>query len=134
MDQTIQVNHCGGDRFDITARGHHLQVDQPTADGGTGAAPTPTDLFVASMASCVAFYCRRFLVRHRMCDQGLRVTAEFSLAERPARVGQIRLSIRLPGPVPAERRAALLAVASHCTVHNSLERPPAVSIALDAGD
>jgi uncharacterized OsmC-like protein len=52
------------------------------------------------------------------------------MADRPARVGEINVSIEVPEGVPHERRAALLAVASHCTVHNTLEDPPAVSIDL----
>ena len=36
----------------------------------------------------------------------------------------------VPDGLPAERRDALLAVASHCTVHNTLELPPDVRITL----
>jgi putative redox protein len=36
----------------------------------------------------------------------------------------------VPGGIPAERRAALLAVASHCTVHNTLRQQPGIAIDL----
>lgn len=130
MDRVICVEHREGDLFDIDIRGHHLQADQPMADGGTDRAPTPTELFVAGLASCIAFYARRFLARHGLPDDELRVEAAYAMAERPARVGQVKLSIRVPDGVPAERWAALLAVASHCTVHNSLVQPPEISIEL----
>jgi putative redox protein len=56
--------------------------------------------------------------------------AEFTMAaDRPARVGAVRLRIAAPD-VPADRQAALLAVASHCTVHNTLRQEPDVTIAL----
>jgi putative redox protein len=42
----------------------------------------------------------------------------------------IRVDLRLPHGIPAERLDALLAVASHCTVHNSLVAQPEVTIAL----
>lgn len=48
----------------------------------------------------------------------------------PTRVDEITVSIDLPHGVPEERRPALLAVASHCTVHNSLHDRPLVSINL----
>ena len=35
-----------------------------------------------------------------------------------------------PTELPAERRDAFLAVASHCTVHNTLTQPPNIEIAL----
>jgi putative redox protein len=132
MERTVRVDHKGGDLFEIAVRQHLLHVDQPTEDGGSDAAPTPTEMFVASLASCVAFYVRRFLSRHDLPTEGLSVTAQFAVAEHPTRVGEVRLSIQIPDGVPDDRRAALLAVASHCTVHNSLEQPPAVTIQLSA--
>jgi putative redox protein len=131
MERAIRVDHKGGDLFEIAVRQHVLHVDQPIEDGGSDAAPTPTEMFVASLASCVAFYVRRFLLRHDLPTDGLAVTALFSMSEHPARVGEIQLSIQIPG-VPEDRRAPLLAVASHCTVHNSLEHPPVVTIGLAA--
>jgi len=51
-------------------------------------------------------------------------------AHRPARIGTVRLGVRLPSDVPPSRQAALLAVASHCTVHNTLHHPPDIAIEL----
>ena len=51
---------------------------------------------------------------------------------RPARVGAVRLRITVPGGVPPQRTGALLAVASHCTVHNTLTAPADVAITLAA--
>lgn len=127
---TITVHHVAGDQFAIHTRIHTMTVDQPVADGGDDAAPTPTELFVASLASCVAFYARRYLARHGLPEHGLAVSATYEMASRPARVGGVSISLTLPDGVPAERRESLLAVASHCTVHNTLAEPPTVSIAL----
>ena len=127
----IDVGYVGGDVYAITVRGHTLLTDQPFADGGRDAAPTPTELLAASLTSCVAFYVGRYLRRHALDATGLAVTGEFSMAQdRPARVGSVQLRIDVPGGVPPERRDALLAVASHCTVHNTLRQPPDVSITL----
>ncbi|HET6818103.1 MAG TPA: OsmC family protein [Mycobacteriales bacterium] len=126
----IQVRHEWNDRFSIDVRGHRLYVDQPEGDGGDDTAPTPTELLVASLASCVAFYARRYLSRHGLSEEGLVVSAEYTLSSRPARVGHIDVQLTLPDTISADRRAALLAVASHCTVHNSLIEGPMVRIAL----
>ena len=127
----VAVRHVDGGAYAITARGHQVLTDQPAADGGSDAAATPTELLVASLASCVAFYAGRYLLRHGLDRAGLAVAAEFDMAAgRPARVGAIRLRITVPGGVPAQRTDALLAVASHCTVHNTLRQQPDVSIEL----
>lgn len=128
--EAIEVTHETGDRFVMSVRRHEVSVDQPRGLGGEDTAPTPTELFVASLASCVAFYARRYLARHDLPDEGLQVRAAFTLAKNPARVGSVRVELRLPDGVPPERSQALLAVASHCTVHNSLAEPPEIRIEL----
>ncbi|MHB8682672.1 MAG: OsmC family protein [Acidimicrobiales bacterium] len=128
MIQRVEVDHVRGDRFEITVGRHVLHVDQPCAEGGEDSAPTPTELFVAALASCVAFYVRRYLTRHGLPTTGLRVEASAVMAQRPARVAEIDLQVRVPAAVPEERMAGLLAVASHCTVHNTLDDPPVVRI------
>ncbi|WP_078629313.1 OsmC family protein [Streptomyces sp. 142MFCol3.1] len=129
----LEVTPMDGDAYAVDVRGHRLVVDQPKEAGGTDTAPTPVELFVASLATCVAFYAGRYLQRHGLPHAELRVRTEFTMAaDRPARVGSIRLVIVPPPALPTDRRAALLAVASHCTVHNTLHELPAISMELGA--
>ena len=131
VDQTtMRVTYDAGDRFTIDVRGHRVVVDQPPAIGGDDLGPTPTELFVASLASCVAFYARRYLDRHRLDATGLTVEIAYRMATKPARVGAVELRIVVPGGVPQERRAGLLAQAGHCTVHTSITTPPDIAITL----
>jgi organic hydroperoxide reductase OsmC/OhrA len=55
MSNELFVRHLDGDRFAINIRGHQIHVDQPIDAGGEDTAPTPTELFIAGLASCVAF-------------------------------------------------------------------------------
>ena len=126
----MTVRHLDGDRFAIDVRDHRLTVDQPLDDGGQDTGATPTELFVASLASCVAHYARGYLARHKLPTAGLAVTAEYTMGPRPPRVTDIRVDVDVPDGVPAERLGGLLAVASHCTVHNTLAHPPAITVAL----
>jgi uncharacterized OsmC-like protein len=127
----LDVRFCAGQSYEVAVGRHRIVVDQPTDVGGEDAGPTPTELFVASLASCVAFYAGRYLSRHGVRPDGLGVAATFELsAGRPNRVAVIRLEVRVPEDLPADRRPALLAVVSHCTVHNSLTTPPDVTIDL----
>jgi uncharacterized OsmC-like protein len=78
----------------------------------------------------VAFYARRYLARHRLPTAGLSVTADYTMGTRPARVADVTVDIQVPEGVPPARHDALLAVASHCTVHNTLTDHPTVTMAL----
>ena len=129
--QQVDVRFVAGESYEVAVRGHRVLVDQPADAGGQDVAPTPTELFVGSLAACVAFYAGRYLTRHGYSRDGLAVSADFDMAtDRPARVSVIRLAVRVPTDLPADRRPALRAVVLHCTVHNSLIAPPSVDIDL----
>ena len=125
----IEVLREAGVRFDADIRGHRLVFDQPIAGGGSDLGPTPTEVFVASLAGCVAYYATRFLERHAQQSDGLRVRVEFGMTSHPSRVGSIELVLTVPN-LPEALRAPLLAVAEHCTVHNSMRLTPEVHIAI----
>ena len=127
----MDVRFVAGESYEVSVRGHRVLVDQPADAGGQDTGATPTELFVASLATCVAFYAGRYLTRHGYSRDGLAVSAGFDMAsDRPARVSSIRLTVRAPADLPADRRPALQAVVSHCTVHNSLAYPPPIAIDL----
>jgi putative redox protein len=127
MSNELSVRHLVGDRFAINIRGHQIHVDQPLDAGGEDTAPTPTELFIAGLASCVAFYARRYLARHNIDPAGLAVTASFTIGGRPTRVTDVTVRLTPPPALPTERCDAFYAVATGCTVHHTLE-PPAMAI------
>ena len=120
----ISVRHEAADRFRIVVRGHEVVVDQP---GSGDAGPTPTELFVASLAACAGFYARRFLARHGVADGELGVTADFTWSADHSRVTAIALRLETPRGIPDDLRPALQRVLDHCTVHESLRLVPAVT-------
>jgi putative redox protein len=128
----VDVTYLDGEAYEIGVRNHRMRVDQPERDGGADQAATPTELFVGSLAACVAFYAGRYLARHGFDREGLHVHADFTMAtDRPARVIGIRVTVRPPADFPADRVPAMLAVASHCTVHNSITNEPDITISVE---
>jgi uncharacterized OsmC-like protein len=130
----LTVVHEYGDRYDIAIRGHSVVTDQPVSAGGYDEGPTPTELFAASLAGCVAFYVGRFLRRHGRLGEAFEVECDFTMSEgQPARVQAIDLRVVIRADIDAELRDAVDRVARHCTVHNSLVQTPEVSIAIETG-
>ncbi|MFD0274225.1 OsmC family protein [Kitasatospora sp. NPDC127111] len=127
----VEAHGLRGDAYAITARDHLLTVDQPLDGGGTDTGPTPVELLVAALAGCVAHYAGRYLDRHGIPRDGLRVTADRAMAhDRPTRIASIDIGLSVPG-LPPERVEALLAVVSHCTVHTTLQHPPELTISME---
>ncbi|WP_432072749.1 OsmC family protein [Streptomyces wuyuanensis] len=124
----VAVVPLSGDAFEVTVRGHALRIDQPLGEGGQDTGPTPVEMFVASLATCVAHYAGRFLDRHGLDRGALRVTADHTMAaDRPARVATLTVDVHVP-ELPPARAGALEAVASHCTVENTLQHPPTLML------
>jgi len=128
----VEVTHIADQAFAVFVRDHELTVDQPVESGGDNDGPTPVELFVASLVSCVAYYAGRFLQRHHLPYEHLRVKADFTMADAPpARVTSVSMRILLPTELSAARQKALRAVVDHCTVHNTLRQPPDVTVEFD---
>src|SRR6266545_3220659 len=120
----IDVWYARGDRFLVQVRDHHVVVDQPRSLGGDDMGPTPTELFVASLAACVGFYAERFLRHHDLPAEDVKVEADYEMSpDRPSRVGSIALRVNVPSDLSSEIRRAIEVVLDRCTLHSTLKRP-----------
>jgi len=54
MDMTITI--ADGKKVNAEFKGHVFNTDQPPEAGGQGSAPSPFDLFWASIGTCAGFY------------------------------------------------------------------------------
>jgi putative redox protein len=111
----------------VTVRGHELTVDEPAEDGGKDTGPTPTELLLASLASCYTLaLC--WAAKHRNLPLGdVRVTANGTYDG--LKFGRIRLEVR--GDLPPGEEAALLRDASRvCYVSNTLTPGVPVDVTL----
>lgn len=107
--------------------GTAVHTDQPVEDGGSGTAPTPLDLFIASLATCAGVYVEDFC-NHRGIPTDritLHQAAEFELApDGKHRLARVSLRIDLPADFPEKYRSAVVRVAELCTVKRIILDPP----------
>ena len=111
----------------VTVRGHELTVDEPAEDGGKDTGPTPTELLLASLASCYTL-ALRWAAKHRNLPLGdIKVTANGSYDG--LKFGRIRLEVR--GDLPPGEEAALLRDATRvCYVSNTLTPATPIDVTL----
>src|SRR6266545_600689 len=70
------------------------------------------------------------VIRDHIDAEGLSVEASYERDTKPARVAGIEINLQVPPGLSPARREALLAVAGHCTVHNSITIPPTITLGL----
>ncbi|MGV9254593.1 OsmC family protein [Streptomyces sp. NPDC003697] len=128
-----QVRPVAGDAYAIRVRGHVLTVDLPQSEGGKDTAPTPVELLVSSVAAGVAQHAGRYLGRHGLDRDGLRVSARFrTTADRPARVAGIELTVVAPS-LPEDRLPAFRAAVSRSAVGTTPAWRPRTSLEIRSG-
>ena len=124
----VSVEHLGDLQFEIRARSHTIDCDQPIENGGYDEGMTPPELFLAALGSCAAFYAADYLRREKLATGGtcVRVTAE--RVKNPPRLANFRIEVDLPLEVDGQHRAGVEEAIHRCLIHNTLLHPPQMTI------
>ncbi len=126
----MKVAYKGGKRFMVTTRGQQLLVDQPLEEEGTDKGMTPPEVFVASLATCMGAYVLNYCKNIGINPNDMILSLEWEKASNPARIGSITVDIKLPKIKAKDRQQAIIKVAEHCLVHNTILTPPRITINL----
>jgi uncharacterized OsmC-like protein/fermentation-respiration switch protein FrsA (DUF1100 family) len=116
-------------RQEVKVGVHHLVADEPVADGGTDAGPTPYGLLLAALGTCSAMTMRLYADRKGWPLAGTRVRLRHSRDHEAdcencvagdARIERIDRELELLGPLTEAQRLRLAEIADHCPVHRTL--------------
>jgi ribosomal protein S12 methylthiotransferase accessory factor len=122
----MTITFPGGDRVEAEFDGFTVKTDQPP----NASAPSPFELFLASVGTCAGVYVLNFLHQRSLPTEGLRIQESI---ERGADglVTLISLEVQLPAGIPEKYRPAIIRAAQACTVKKHLAYPPEIEIHLD---
>src|ERR1035437_6455672 len=95
----IIVTLPGGRRVDAQVGGHVVHTDQPKDNGGEDVAPSPFDMFLASLGTCAGIFVQGFCAKRGLPFEGIRII------ERPTFgpdgvLASVELDIELPPSFP----------------------------------
>jgi putative redox protein len=128
-ERTVHSHWAGGLRAEVMAGEHRIVVDEPESVGGTGLGPQPTELLLASVASCftiaLAFCARKRGVE--LEDVDVAVTGRYD----GPRFVAFRIAVRASGPDNGELTALLRAAERVCYVTRTLASAPTVEVVLE---
>lgn len=125
-DRTVQSRWEGGLRAAVHAGGFELTVDEPESVGGTDQGPQPTDLLLASVASCFTLAVAYSAAKRDIALEGLDVgvTGRYD----GPRFSGLRIEVRANRPAGDELARLVSAAERVCYVTNTLRRPPEIEI------
>jgi len=116
-------------RQEVRLGAHHLVADEPAADGGTDAGPTPYGLLLAALGTCSGMTMRLYADRKGWPLAGTRVRLRHSrdhaadcehCVAGDARIERVDRELELLGPLTEAQRVRLAEIADHCPVHRTL--------------
>jgi ribosomal protein S12 methylthiotransferase accessory factor len=124
----MEVAFPGGKKVIALYKGFIIETDQPEHAGGSGSAPSPFDLFLASIGTCVGYYVLSFCQERNLSTEGLKLDLDTQWDQKTGLVGKINIEIRLPAAFPEKYREAVRRAAELCAVKKHLQDPPQFEI------
>lgn len=124
----VTIEHLGDVQFEVHARQHTIECDQPEQNGGFDEGMTPLELMLASLGTCAGYYAAQYLRKKGLAKEGTRVRVYADKKQSPARLDDFRIEIDLPVAIGAEHRKGVEDAVHHCPIHNTLQHPPKISI------
>jgi len=122
----MRISFPGGKQVQAEYRGFTIQTDQSQTSGGTGLAPSPFDLFLASIGTCTGYYVMAFCQKRNIPTNEIELTLDMVRNEERHMLERIDISISLPEGFPERYVAACVKSAEQCTVKRHLQEPPEI--------
>ena len=126
MDRTVTSVWEAGLRCRVRAGAYEIVVDEPESVGGTDRGPQPTELFLASVASCFTLAMSFSATRRGAVLESLTVDAT-GVYDGP-RFSSVRITVRAAGPAGDELERLVSDAQRVCYVTNTLRSAPEIEI------
>ena len=124
----MEVYFNGNKKVNAKWNGHDIQTDQPEKGGGEGSAPSPFDLFLASIGTCTGIYVKNFCDQRNIPSDNIKVIQKLNFNQSTRLIDKIDVEIQLPEDFPDKYRDAVVKAAEKCTVKRHLQDPPEIAV------
>jgi len=120
----MEITFDGGKVITAHTHGHSIRTDQPIDNGGANIAPTPFDLFMASIGTCAGIYVKSFCDNRKIPTDGFKIIQTSEFNEETGLPVNIKIDIQVPATFPEKYKNSLINVAELCKVKKSIANPP----------
>jgi ribosomal protein S12 methylthiotransferase accessory factor len=120
----IEVKFLGNKKVNAIINNFEIKTDQPVAAGGDGTAPTPYDLFLASLAACAGIFAISFFQTRNLNTDGFEMYMDVSWDKEKHKLGKVSINMKLPKDFPEKYIPALKNAVELCSVKRTIMDPP----------
>ena len=120
----MEITFAGGKKVNATYKGHIHKTDQPVIAGGENSAPSPYELFLASIGTCAGIYVKSFCDQRNLPTDNIRLIQSLEISPETKLPSKIRIEIQVPADFPEKYKEAVVKAAELCTVKRTLANPP----------
>jgi putative redox protein len=124
----MEITFEGGKVVTAHSHGHIIKTDQPVSGGGQNSAPSPFELFLASIGTCAGIYVKSFCDNRKIPTENIKIIQSAEYDEETGLPVHIQLDIKLPPDFPEKYREAVISVAELCKVKKSMATPPVFEV------
>lgn len=124
----MEIRFPGGKKIEALFDNEIVKTDQPITDGGSGSAPSPFSLFLASIGTCSGYYVLSFCQKNNIPTEKITLRIHFLRNPTTHLIENIQIDIRVPPEFPMKYKKAVIKAAELCTVKRHLEQPPQIHI------
>jgi len=110
------------------SHGHIIRTDQPLDNGGGDTAPSPFELFMASLGTCAGIYVKSFCDNRQIPAENIKIIQTTEYNKETGLPTLVKIDIKLPPDFPEKYKASILHVAGLCKVKKSIVNPPVFEI------
>jgi putative redox protein len=119
----ILITLPGGRRVDAAIGSRVLRTDQPRGNGGEDSAPSPFDLFLASLGTCAGIFVQGFCAGRGLPTGDIRIRENVEF-DAQGTLQTVRLELELPPDFPEHYRQALIRTVDQCSVKRAIQAQP----------
>jgi len=123
----IVVTLAGNRRVDALVGAHRLHTDQPRDNGGDDTAPSPFQLFLASLGTCAGIFVQGFCARRNIPFEEIRIRQRADIDSAGTLRG-VALEVELPPGFPERYREALIRAVEQCSVKRAIQAQPSFTV------
>ena len=124
----MEITFAGGKKVNASFKGHVHRTDQPVTAGGENSAPSPYELFLASIGTCAGIYVKSFCDQRNLPTEGIKLIQSLEMNPETKLPSKITIAIQIPADFPEKYKEALIQTAGLCAVKRTIANPPVFEI------